>query len=630
MCGLFGVLSTGDAHLNYSESLLINSLKLIAHRGPDYLGHKISPDAFLSHARLSIIDLDARSHQPMISNDQRFELVFNGEIYNYQKLAAELKSAGVSFRTNSDTEVILEGCRFWGVENFLKKSNGMFAFVLLDRQERLAFFGRDRLGEKPLFYKFQNQNLIFSSEMAPIMNLGRNELSATGLDAYMTLGFPLPNDHLIKGVKSVPAGHFISFNLNSGKEITKSYWEVRHKDTPRLATANVDELEEKVIQSIKSRMIADVPLCGFLSGGVDSSLIAAITSKNSTTPYRTYCIGYEGEEKSNEFEFARMVADQYKLDHQELRISMSDAKDRLLQLVDKLDEPISNWVWLPLHFLAEKARSDGYKVTMVGEGADEVFFGYNSMTKSLKELDKGISSLTLPMLGLLSNIISPYVKEGHKSYDLWRRVSENEPRYMGTSFAFPATQRPRLAGIKLIEQGRAASGYEFIQELQTRLATLGPFDNVDVISYTEIYAKMIEVLVRRVDRITMLHGLEARAPFLDHELIEYVFRLEGSKRLLNNDKKGWLKQVAYRHIPSECITRKKQGFSFPFKNWLHKDFKNIVIERFQEGGIFKDQWLNKDFAMGLMNTHLAGKRDYSPQIWHLYTLAVWYDRWIKL
>lgn len=629
MCGIFGVLALKQAPLAFSEAQLRASASKLHHRGPDFMGFSIKPSAFLAHARLAIIDLDPRSNQPMLSEDGRWSLVFNGEIYNFLQLKQELIAEGVSFTTSSDTEVILRAAQVWGVEKFLERSNGMCAFVLIDATEQVAYLCRDRLGEKPLFYSVINNNLVFGSEMAALMPQLSPELSASGLDAYMTLGFPLPLDHLVAGVKSVEPATCMRVNLRTGEKHCQSYWDVRSVHTPRLVEANVDDLEAKVLQSVKSRMIADVPLCGFLSGGIDSGLIAAMASKNSSHRYRTYCIGYEGEEAHNEFQYARMVADQYQLDHHEIRISMSDAKTRLLSLVEQLDEPISNWVWLPLHFLTEKARSDGYKVAMVGEGADEVFFGYNSMTKSLQELNKGPVGALAPLLGMLGNALGSHLSEGHKTWDLWRRRAENGPAYMGTSFAFPQTQHGQLAGERLIQSGNPDAGYAFIGELQKKLAQLGAQDNVDVISYTEIYAKMIEVLVRRVDRITMLHGLEARAPFLDHELAEFVFRLPGEKRLVGGHKKGWLREVALRHLPRDCVVRKKQGFSFPFKNWLHKEFKPIVQERFNESALFKDGWIRKEFALGLLQKHLDGKRDYAPQIWHLYTLAVWYDRWIR-
>lgn len=582
----------------------------------------------MSHLRLAIIDLDPRSNQPMLSEDGRWALVFNGEIYNFLELMKELAAAGVNFRTKSDTEVILRAAQVWGIERFLQRANGMFAFALHDRQQNVLHFGRDRLGEKPLFHTVRDDQFIFSSEMSALMALGPQSLSGSGLDAYLTLGFPLPQDHLVAGVRSVPPAHYLRVNLETGEQELRRYWDVRGpQDTP-LLNADVDELDAKVRHSIESRMIADVPLCGFLSGGIDSSLIAAIASQRSSLPYRTYCIGYENEDAHNEFEFARLVARQYKLDHHEIRLSISDAKERLLQLVGRLDEPISNWVWLPLDFLSSRARADGYKVAMVGEGADEVFFGYNSMLKSLAELDHAPAAWKHPVLNLISKAVAPFAKTGHKTHDLWRRLGQG-PHYMGTSFAFPRTQRPRIAGARLVESGRPASGYQFIADLQSQLRSLGPHDNVDLISYTELYAKMTEVLVRRVDRITMLHGLEARAPFLDHELIEYVFRLTGQKRLVNGEKKGWLRQVALRHIPRECVVRKKQGFSFPFRNWVRQEFRPLVEERFNEGGIFQDQWLRKEFALGLLRKHLSGERDYSPQIWHLYTLALWYDRWFK-
>lgn len=629
MCGIFGALALGDAPLSLSSDKLRAQAVALHHRGPDYTGELSTPRAYLAHTRLSIIDLDPRSHQPMISADERWALVFNGEIYNFRALTAELRAAGANFRTSSDTEVILHGAAIWGVEGLLARANGMFAFVLHDRAQEVAHFCRDRMGEKPLFWAVENQQLVFASEMVALMGVVPPRLSASGLDAYLTLGFPLPQDHLIAGVQSVPPGHHMRVNLRDGGRAVTSFWEIRRPGIAPLAHADIDGLEERVRASIESRMIADVPLCGFLSGGIDSGLIAAMASKHSAHPYRTYCIGYEGEEAHNEFAYARMVADRYKLDHHEIRISMSDAKTRLIELVEKLDEPISNWVWLPLHFLTERARGDGYKVAMVGEGADEIFFGYNSMTKALAELNRQPGTPLRPVLGALGNTLGKFASEGHKTWDGWRRAAAREPAYMGTSFAFPRTQRPGLAGDRLISEGRAQAGYEFIASIQARLAGLGPHDGVDLISHTEIYAKMIEVLVRRVDRITMLHGLEARAPFLDHELAEYVFRLPGAARLVGGHKKGWLREVALRHLPRECVVRKKQGFAFPFNRWLHKEFRPLVQQRFQEGGIFQDGWLRREFAQGLLDKHLAGKRDYAPQIWHLYTLAVWYDRWIK-
>lgn len=631
MCGIFGIVNLSN-NSSFDEGAFKHALSTINHRGPDYQGTHVDPEFIFGHARLSILDLDPRSNQPMLLEDGKYVLTFNGEIYNFHDIRKELEAEGVKFRTESDTEVILLAYRSWGMDKFLEKALGMFAFGLFDKKLNKLFLVRDRFGKKPLFCHFSEKTFGFASELAPLFKYyPKFKLNPSGLDSYLTLNFSPFNDHLVEGIKSVPPGCYGVLDVENKDLKLHRYWNPFQHTQKRINNYSVEELEHELERAVKDRLISDVPVCGFLSGGIDSSLISAFVAKNSNHPYRTYCIGYEGQDKYNEFEYADIVAKKYKLDHHNITVTLDDAKKVLMSVGDQLDEPISNWVWVPLHLLSKKVRDDGYKVVLVGEGADELFHGYNSFAEALKNLEKSRSQswkYTIPhqMLGWASD----YSVQGHRRFDMWRRVAENDPVYMNTSFGIPKTLRNKLAGEALLHSGNPSAGYDYIKLVQNDLAKVsgGNFDDVDLIAYTEIYSKMIEVLVRRVDRISMLSSIEARAPFLDHKVAELVFRTMGKSRIDGNVKKAWLKKVARKHIPAECIDRKKMGFSFPFEQWLYGEMGNVVHERFQESKIFKDGWLNQKYCLGILNDHRSKKRDYAPRIWSLYTLATWYDRWM--
>ncbi|MFA5583985.1 MAG: asparagine synthase (glutamine-hydrolyzing) [Bacteriovoracaceae bacterium] len=631
MCGIFGIINLSN-NSSVDEASFRRALVTLNHRGPDHQGLFSDPKFTFGHARLSILDLDPRSNQPMTLDNENYILTFNGEIYNYQAIKKELLDQGHQFKTESDTEVILIGYLAWGIDKFLEKTQGMFAFALMDKKEDKLLLVRDRYGKKPFFYHFRQDQFGFASELAPLFKyFPKFNLNASGLDSYLTLNFSPFNSHLVDGIEAVPPGHYGVLDLKSKNLSFHRYWNIFINTTERVNTYSVDELEQELERAVSERLISDVPVCGFLSGGIDSSLISALVAKNTDRPYRTYCIGYEGQERYNEFEYADIVAKKFNLDHHNITVTLDDAKKTLMSVGDLLDEPISNWVWVPLHLLSNQVKQDGYKVVLVGEGADELFHGYNSFAKALNNLDSARTSswkYTIPHN--LFGWSSKYISQGHRRFDLWRRVAEGDPVYMNTSFGITKTLRNQLAGKNLLDLGDPSEGYNYIKNVRSDLAriTQGNFDNVDLIAYTEIYSKMIEVLVRRVDRISMLNSIEARAPFLDHKIAELVFKTMGYSRIDGNVKKAWLKKVAAKYIPNECIDRKKMGFSFPFEQWLYGDMGNVVHERFQESKIFKDGWLNQEYCLGILKDHRSKKRDYAPRIWSLYTLATWYDRWM--
>ena len=471
MCGIFGIVNLTN-NSNVNEGIFKEALKTINHRGPDHQATYSDPEFTFGHARLSILDLDPRSNQPMLLEDGKYVLTFNGEIYNFQSIKTELLAEGVNFHTESDTEVILLGYRAWGMEKFLEKTQGMFAFGLMDKKEEKLFLVRDRFGKKPLFCHFGDKAFGFSSELAPLFKyFPKFKLNPSGLDSYLTLNFSPFNDHLVDGIKSIPPGCFGVFDLKDKDLKIHRYWNPFIHTEKRINSYSVEELEHEIERAVKDRLISDVPVCGFLSGGIDSSLISALVAKGTDQPYRTYCIGYEGQDKYNEFEYADVVAKKYKLDHKNIKVSLDEAKKTLMSVGDLLDEPISNWVWVPLHLLSQQVKHDGYKVVLVGEGADELFHGYNSFSEALKNLEK---SRTEPWKYSVPHKLfgwaSKQTIQGHRRFDMWRRVAEGDPVYMNTSFGIPKTLRNHLAGDALLRSGNPAAGYNYIKMVQEDLA----------------------------------------------------------------------------------------------------------------------------------------------------------------
>jgi asparagine synthase (glutamine-hydrolysing) len=607
-------------------------LALIAHRGPDAQGLALWPNRKLAfgHRRLSIIDLSERANQPMSSADGSVSIVFNGEIYNYAELKKELAAGGVEFKTDSDTEVLLAGYRAWGLAGVLKRSAGMFAFALWDDKTQKLMLARDRAGKKPLYYAEDRGVLAFGSELAAVQALRprRAEMSKLGLEAFLTLKFAPSPLTLVDGLRKVPPGHFLEAGLE-GRRLMP-YWSPLGAALPEGDPADLVDVALSVAS--RRRLVSDVPVCLFLSGGIDSSLIAHKITEAGAKGMAAYTVGYSDMPGYNEFDYARMVADKFPVDHREVIVSSAEVQSVLLDDDLVLDDPITDWVWVPLHFLAKRARGDGFKVVLLGEGSDELFFGYDSMAAGLRDLKRFRFAAWRGLARVAYRAGQPVYAlshRGHRRFDLWRRAATGAPVYWGSSIGFPRTQRAQLAGPALGPAGADPAG-DFVSQLYQRYEreARDPEDLVNLICFTEFYTKMNEVLLHRVDRITMKHSLEARAPFLDHELCELAFAVPGAVKTPGGELKGLLKQVALRHLPPPVVRRPKMGFSFPFKEWLRGPLGPVVETTFEKSRLFKDEWIDGPFCRRLLHEHRGGRIDHAPRLWMLYSLARWYDRWL--
>ena len=616
MCGVAGIYqygTTGDADC---APRVRQALKMIRHRGPDAEAIWTSGPITLGHTRLAILDLDPRSNQPLTSKAGA-AITYNGEVYNFRLLADEL--AGYSFQTTSDTEVLLAGFERWGLAALVEKLVGMFAFGIWEERQQILHLARDRAGQKPLYYFDHAGVFYFASEIKALLKLlpVRPELDPNGLQSYLNFKFTPPGVNLFQGVRTLAPGHYMSVGKH-GIAAEKRYWSPLTSSSNPISE-NIDEqLAEKLRAAVTRRFVSDVPVCAFLSGGIDSSMICALAE---TPRLKAYTIGYQGESQYNEFEYAAAVAKKFNLDHECVYIDVTESIDILNEI--QPDEPIADWVWLPLFFLTRKARADGYKVVLVGEGADEIFFGYRSYQKALRQGSRALQAVAHYLFGWSG----AFTARGHSQFDRWRRAAANDALYLGSSLNFPKTLEPRCFGKKLQEQLLQNAGYSYLQSLHLQAQVLPDLSNQ--ICYQEFYGKMIEILVKRVDRISMLNSLEARSPFLDHELVEFCFRMSDGQKRRGGELKGALKQVALRMLPAEVVDRRKMGFSFPFSSWLRHKLHAPVHASFSRGGIFTDQWLNQDYALKLLGEHHSGKREHASKIWSLYSLSKWYDQWMK-
>ncbi|MBI5210663.1 MAG: asparagine synthase (glutamine-hydrolyzing) [Elusimicrobia bacterium] len=637
MCGIVGIYRP-DGLFDPAQARrdLEGAAGLLRHRGPDAQGVALMAEhgVGFAHRRLSILDLDARADQPMASADGAILLTYNGEVYNFRELRLELEAAGVRFRTESDTEVVIEGYRAWGMELLLGRLAGMFAFALYDAGERVLFLARDRAGKKPLFYAETRGGLAFASELRALFSLGvPRELDPVGLDGYLALKFVPPPRTLVRGVSKLPPACLLEARRGRPPR-TARYWSpFARRASPASRDSALDLLDASFEAAVRRRLVSDVPVCLFLSGGIDSSLTAAYLARAGARDMKAYTIGYKDLPGYNEFEWSRMVAGRFGLKSSEIVLESRQVLGLLEGGVPDLDEPLADWVWLPLHALSARAREDGFKVVLVGEGSDELFFGYDVMMEGLSNLKRFSSGPWKLAAKALAAALAPVYRRasrGHRRYDLWRRAAAGEPVYMGSSIGYGKSQRGQVAGPRLLEGGDGGEGCRFIEGLYRdyREGSPRPEDWVSLISYVEFYSKMSEVLLQRVDRVTMRNSIEARSAFLDHELVELAFSIPGAWKAEGGVLKGLLKDLARRTLPAPVVDRKKMGFSFPFKEWLRGELGGLVESAFGRSRLFSEGWLQGDFCRRLLAEHRGGRVDHAPRLWAIFDLCRWHERWM--
>ncbi len=634
MCGICGIAWPSATNSpSPGRSLLAAMCQTIAHRGPDDEGIHIGSGAALGARRLSIIDLEG-GHQPLANEDGAIWIAHNGEVYNFPALREELLARGHIFRTRTDTETIVHSFEEWG-EEFVHRLRGMFAFAIWDETEKKLRLVRDRLGVKPLYYAIlEDGTLVFGSEIKAILvhPQVRRRLDPRALDFFLTLEYiPAPLS-IFKDIRKLPAGCYLVYK--DGRAEIKQYWDIKPA-APQNAELNekqfpsiTERLYELLKESVKLRLVSDVPLGAFLSGGIDSTAVVGLMRELGASPLKTFSIGFE-EASYNELKYARRAAERFATEHEEFIIE-PQALDLTEKLIRHLDEPFGDFSIFPTYLVSRMARSR-VKVILSGDGGDEVFGGYEHYQAQKIARRRIVRALGKP----LSHLVGGLPPSGRKK-GAWNKLQ----RFL-QGFEFRPENRHFRWMIFL--SGAAKRGLyseEFKKELGSveEVCDLPPFraifeqlpvsDPVNGELYLDLKTYLVDDIMVKVDRMSMAPSLEAREPLLDHKLVEFVFSLPGKMKLRGLETKWILKKTMERLLPRENIYRPKEGFSIPIKHWLRRELRDLMLDTLDEKRLREEGLFKYDSVGTMIKAHLDGRKNYSHQLWALLVFEIWKQNYL--
>ena len=622
MCGISGIFNLDGQPVD--GDLLRRMNDTMVHRGPDGCGLYVEGSVGLGHRRLSIIDLHT-GDQPMATPEGDVQVVFNGEIYNFLDIKAELEKRGHVFRTRSDTETLLHGYREWG-ENFVEYLRGMFAIALWDARLKKLLLVRDRLGKKPLYYHFDGQRLMFGSEMKALLaddSIPR-DLDVRALDAYLSFGYVPSPLSIFKAIRKLPPAHLA---ICRGETLElRSYWDLDMQrcgeDVPEQQA--VEELRKVFDEAVRLRMISDVPLGAFLSGGVDSSAVVASMSGMSDTPVQTAAIGFS-EKRFNELEYAQVVAERYHTNHSEFVVE-PDALGILDRIVWHFDEPFADSSAIPTWYVSQMARQK-VTVALSGDGGDETFAGYvqryamNRFENDWRTRLPGV--LRRGALGPLSVLYprADFLPRPLRLKSFLTNLSLPVERayFREMSFYFKPEAKARLLRPEVAESMRgAAEDY-----LGRFFANNSNPDVTSRVQYVDIKSYLPEDILVKVDRMSMAHSLEVRAPILDHKVMEFAARLPSRLKLCGNEGKYVFKKMNETRLPHDILYRKKQGFCVPLASWLRGGLKDKAYEALFGREADLGVYCNMNHVRDLWHRHQGGREDNATPLWGLVMLGLW-------
>ncbi len=638
MCGIVAVLvSSKHRKVNDIETVKLMT-DAIVHRGPDDEGQWISTNGRcgLGFRRLSIIDLSTAGHQPMLSESGSHAIVFNGEIYNHAKLRSVLQSEGFRYRSKTDTESILYGLMSKGTP-FLHEMVGMWAIACWDEGKQELFVSRDRIGIKPLYYYCQDGLFICASEIKSILAHPdvRPELNIDELPNYLSFSMSGSDASLFKGIKKVPAGHYLTVSKDAEVQLHE-YWSPLHRNI-QMSTLSVQETQDQIMrllrQAVKDRMMSDVPFGVFLSGGIDSSVNVALMSELMDRPVDSFTVGFRELEKYNELEYARQVSEHFHTNHHEILIDHSDALPLLETMVWHEDEPNGDPVCIPLYFLSQLTRASGTTVIQVGEGSDEQLVGYPWMLRELRFYNstwKYFRSLPKSMQKLLGKPAMQWLKRDSNflAADYIRRALEDNELYWGGGVDMTPTHQEILFGAEFKHMVPMASQLPRLIHQSAR-EKYPDLEYLQEMAFFELRHRLPELLLMRVDKLTMAHSLEARVPFLDHRLVEFTMTIPTATKIPNpGATKLLLKKAVESILPHDVIYRKKQGFAAPVSEWIRGSWYSYVENEILNGSLVRNGVLAQGGVEHLLRVHKSGKRNFGKSLYALLNLSLWYKRFI--
>lgn len=600
-------------------------MQLLSHRGPDSQGRYLDAEVVLGHLRLKVIDLSDDGNQPICNENKDMLMVCNGEIFNFQELRRELESRGHLFKSKSDNEVIIHSYEEWGAE-CLGKLRGMFAFAIWEERKKKLFLARDRLGIKPLYYYFQEGEFIFASEVRAILATGLipQELSNPGLLSYLQFGGLKEPFTIIARVYSLLPAHYLILDLAQNDLEIKNYWDpLKIKIIPGLKTADIRERLKFLLEDcVRISLVSDVPLGIFLSGGIDSSALVSLAAGRHSQ-LKTISVVFR-EKKFNEAKYSRAVAQRFNTEHHEIPITDNYILQNLNCCLQAMDQPTFNGI--NTYFISKAAKEIGLVVALSGLGGDEIFCGYPSFYRVINLL----------RLRYFWNKLPDFLKRAtEKIYDyslfettVKRKIAvllkqdDNQHPYFWTRLLFTE----REIG-KLLKQRGEALNIKFNLSYK-EVSGLGDLDIINQVSYLEMTNYMVDILLRDTDSMSMAHSLEVRVPYLDHELIEFLFSVPGNFKLNRKISKPLLVESVKGDLPNEITQRKKMGFVFPFDYWMRTRFRDELEQTLLANDIFLDSIIDNAMTKSLWSGFLK-KRIFWQRPWAIFVLKKWIQNYLK-
>jgi asparagine synthase (glutamine-hydrolysing) len=633
MCGIAGALAFTD-DFAVGEATVRRMAGTIRYRGPDDAGAlALSADRVaLGHRRLAIIDLSPAGHQPMANEDESVWITYNGEVYNHAALREELESGGHRYRSHTDTETIVHLYEEEGAAG-VERLEGMFAFAIWDARRRRLVLARDRLGVKPLYYARVRDGFVFGSEAKAVLEHPAvpRELDEQAFADYLTFGFvPAPRT-MFRGIGKLAPGERMVVTAD-GVVTSETWWNPMPSAAlrERVVTMSPDEVVSEVRgllrESVGKRMMSDVPFGVFLSGGLDSSTNVALMAELSDTPVRTYSTAPRGHERYDELAYARIVARRFATEHHEVFVDEDAMREFLPELVFHQDEPLSDWTSIPQHFVTRLARETGTIVVQVGEGADEVFHGYQGYVdhrRIIVPFQQWVPQAARRVVGAaaieLTTRLGRGVRHGEALYD----AGQSRIPYWGGALCFRGPLKQRVIRKAHADALRTVESIWDEARLQR-----GSADLFQRMAYLELRQRLPELLLQRLDRIAMASSVEGREPFLDHALVEFVMALPPDMKYRSGQGKHVLRAAVRDLLPREILERPKQGFGSPMAEWLRGDFGRHARRAVDDSALRERQLLDYDVIDDLFAAHARGHGNWSKHLWNLYCVSRWYDMWI--
>lgn len=622
MCGICGIVNS-DRSEPVDPNLVERMTTVLVHRGPDDDGYFVEGNAGFGHRRLSIIDLGG-GKQPIFNEDESILIVFNGEIYNYAELTTELTQFGHKFRSRSDTEAIVHAYEQYG-DACVEHLRGMFAFAIWDRRHKRLLVARDRLGIKPLYFYQCDGFLAFASEIKSLLQIPSvsRVVDPDALKSYLALRYVPGPQTMFMGISKLQPGHLLVMD-DRGVRIRK-YWDLEYRTGEAVSSEDyLGRFQELLEESVKLRLVAEVPLGVFLSGGLDSSAILAVMSKlRERERIKTFSVGYELPEtqqaKVNEFEYARLAANAFGAEHHEFKLTAEDFRDSLSDLVWYLDEPLADDSCIPLYFIARLARKH-ITVVLSGEGADEILAGYG-IYKRMMAVDAAYEKFPRLTPWVAQKLASMFQGQVCQRYARWATLPM-EQRYRGVSMGMPAGLQDELLGRQYGQTSGDAAFRSCIQAVPKK-------DALNRMLYADAKIWLPDDLLLKADKMTMANGLELRVPFLDHKLVEFASTLPADLKLKGRTGKYLLREAMKNILPKRIINRPKRGFPVPTESWLRGELKDFVHDTLLANDAACRSYMNLSVIEKIVREHEQGTENRRQEIWTLLIFEIWHRSFIS-